>query len=153
MIDLEPVSTTGLRGLANELLRETHDDALSPLARGAEEMAERMRSELGRSGGPARPGDPPAKVRGALQDSVGRTAPFDDGDGLAVLVGIGVGDEAQAKVDSWLGRGVEVLAYAALHERGGFGADGRRYPPRAFARVAEEASEATFDSELARAFR
>ncbi len=153
MFAIDARTTGGVKGLGRELLRETHDDVLSPLARVAVAMVERMRAELGRSGGPSRPGDPPAKVTGALQDSVGRTAPYDVVDGVAILVGIGVGDEAQARVAAWKGRGEDVLARAALHERGGFGADGRRFPPRPFARIAEEAAEPKLDGELARAFR
>lgn len=147
------VRTEGAKGIGRDALRETHEDVLSPLARTAVKMVDEMRSNLGKAGGPSRPGEPPARETGALQDSVGRTAPYDDGDRVVIAIGIGVGSEAQARVDSWRGRGEDVLAKAALHERGGFGADGRRFPPRAFARVAEEAAEPTLDAELKRAFR
>ena len=134
--------TEGLQGLGRELLRDTRKAARSTLSRASTPFARRMRDNLSRRGGPSPPGQPPARVEGALRDVVGKDRPRRDGDEMSVAVGIGVGRAKQAKAAEWQAKGINVFAYAKLQEVGGIGADGRRYPPRPFARTAEEEIEA-----------
>lgn len=143
--------TVGLENMAAELLEETRKDALGPVARAGQRLAERMREKLSARGGPSRPGDPPAMEEGALRDSIGRTGPFSDPGRVQVAVGVGVGDEAARRVADWKSKGINVFEYADLHENGGTGADGRRYPPRSFARAAEAELEAEITADLERA--
>lgn len=134
--------TEGIDGLGAELLAETQEDVLSLIARAGEKLVRRAREKLGVGGGPSRPGDPPAKETGALQDSIGRTGPYTKPGTVELAWGVGVGDEALARVNDWKSRGVNVFEYAELHENGGVGADGRRYPARSFARSTEMELEA-----------
>lgn len=140
MIDFS-ARTTGLQGLDKELLADTRKVARSTLSKASTPFAKRMRDNLSKRGGPAPPGEPPARVTGALRDTVGKDRPRRDGDEMSVAVGIGVGRAKQAKAEEWRSKGINVFAYALLQERGGIGADGRRYPPRPFARTAEEEVE------------
>ena len=135
------VETTGIDGIARELLRDTLAIARSALSKASTPLARRMRNKLSQRGGPARPGDPPARVTGALRDTVGKDRPrVDEGD-ISVDVGIGVGKAKARRVAYWKTQGINVFEYALLHEHGGIGANGRRFPPRPFARPAEEESE------------
>lgn len=140
MIDFN-ARTEGLAGLSGELLRDTRKVARSTLSKASTPLAKRMRDKLSKRGGPSSPGDPPARVLGALRDAVGKDRPRRDGDTMSVMVGIGVGKAKARKVAEWKTKGVNVFEYALLHERGGIGADGRRYPPRSYARTAEEEAE------------
>ncbi len=143
-------TTQGLEGFGEELLRGTLKVAKSALSKAATPFARQMRNNLSKRGGPARPGDPPARLEGALRDTVGKDRPRASADGLevAVGIGIGVGKAKAAKVAEWKGKGINVFEYAVLHERGGIGADGRRYPPRPYARTAEAQVEAEVDAIL-----
>ncbi|MDK1102495.1 MAG: hypothetical protein QGD93_02560 [Actinomycetota bacterium] len=144
--------TTGLEGLGPELIRETQKVARKALSSTSTVLARRMRQKLSKKGGPSAPGEAPARVEGALRDSIGKDRPRRDGDTMSVKVGVGVGRAKARKVDEWKAKGVNVFEYAALHEHGGIGADGRRYPPRSYARAAEEETEAEIDSMLRAAF-
>lgn len=141
--------TEGINGLGLELLKQTEKDTLPLIARGGEKLVRRAREKLDIQGGPSRPGDPPAKEQGALQDSIGRTGPYTRPGIVELAWGVGVGDEALARVNEWKSRGVNVFEYADLHENGGTGADGRRYPPRSYIRSteAELEAEVVFDVE------
>ena len=135
--------TTGLVGLDKELLREARKDARSALSKGSTVLARAMRDKLSRRRGPAAPGDPPARVTGALRDTVGKDRPRRREDVMSVDVGIGVGKAKAARVEHWKGLGINVHEYDRLQEYGGvFHQDGRRYPARSFARSAEAESEA-----------
>lgn len=140
--------TTGLEGLGSELIRETRKVGRSALSKVSTVLARRMRQKLSKRGSPSAPGEAPARVEGALRDSVGKDRPRRKGDEMSVTVGPGVGKAKQRKVDEWKAKGVNIYEYATLHEHGGIGADGRRYPPRSYARAAEEESEAEIDSTL-----
>lgn len=139
------VFTEGIEGISHELLSDTRAIAKSALSKAATPLARRMRQLLSHrevGGGPAPAGDPPARVTGALRDTVGKDRPRVDRDGdIGVAVGIGVGKAKARRVEFWKGEGINVFEYAPLHEHGGLGADGRRYPPRPFARTAEEEAE------------
>ncbi len=139
-------STTGLEGLGPQLIRETQKVGRSALSKVSTVLARRMRQKLSKRGSPSSPGSPPARVEGALRDSIGKDRPRRDGDTLSVTVGVGVGRAKARKVQEWKAKGVNVFEYAALQEHGGIGANGRRYPPRPYARTAEEETEAEIDS-------
>ena len=143
-------TTEGLEGFGDELLRGTMKVAKSTLSRAATPFARQMRNNLSKRGGPSRPGSPPARDRGHLRSTVGKDRPrvSDDGTEVSVAVGIGVGKAKAAKVAELKGQGVNVFEFAILHERGGIGADGRRYPPRSYARLAERQVEAEVDAIL-----
>lgn len=138
--------TEGIDGLGAELLAETQEDVLSLIARAGEKLVRRAREKLGVGGGPSRPGDPPAKETGALQDSIGRTGPYTKPGTVELAWGVGVGDEALARVNDWKSRGVNVFEYADLHEHGGVasapGYHPRRYPARSYIRSTEQELEA-----------
>lgn len=134
--------TEGIQGLGAELLKETQEDVRPLIAQAGEKLVARAREKLDVRGGPSRPGDPPAKEEGALQDSIGRTGPFTRPGTVELAWGVGVGDEAARRVDEWKSRGINVFEYADLHENGGTGADGRRYPARSFVRSTELELEA-----------
>ena len=141
--------TTGLEGLGPELIRETRKVARSSLSQVSTVLARRMRQKLSKRGSPSAPGSPPARVEGALRDSIGKDRPRREGDEMYVNVGVGVGKAKERKVNEWKARGVNVYEYAILQEHGGvFHEDGRRYPPRSYARAAEEETEAEIDSML-----
>ncbi len=143
-------TTEGLEGFGDELLRGTLKVAKSTLSKAATPFARQMRNNLSRRGGPSRPGSPPAKDEGFLRAAVGKDRPrvADDGMSVSVAVGIGVGKAKAAKVAEQKGQGVNVFEFAILHERGGIGADGRRYPARPYARLAEAQVEAEVDQIL-----
>ncbi len=149
LYDIGVKSTTGLEGLGPELIRETQKVGRSALSKVSTILARRMRQKLSKKGSPSAAGEAPARVEGALRDSIGKDRPRRDGDELRVTVGVGVGRAKAAKVAEWKAKGVNVFEYALLHERGGaFHADGRRYPARSYARAAEEETEAEIDSML-----
>lgn len=135
------VETTGIAGIGEELLRDARAVAKSALSKAATPLARRMRNKLSQRGGPSRPGDPPARVTGALRDTVGKDRPRVDRGDISVDVGIGVGKAKARRVAHWKTEGINVFEYALLHEHGGIGADGRRFPARPFARPAEEEAE------------
>ena len=143
--------TVGLEGLAEELLEQTRKDALAPVAQAGQRLVDRMREKLSVRGGPSRPGDPPAMEEGALRDSIGRTGPYSDPGRVQIAVGVGVGNEATRRVAEWRSKGVEVFEYARLHEEGGVGAAGRRYPPRSYVRASELELQAEITADLERA--
>lgn len=140
--------TEGLVGLSGELLKETRKSGRSALSKSSTVLARRMRQKLSKRGSPAAPGEPPARVEGALRGVIGKDRPRRRDDLLFVLVGVGVGRAKERKVEEWKAKGINVYEYALLHERGGIGANGRRYPARSFARTAEEESEVEIDSML-----
>lgn len=142
------VETTGLAGFAKRLLRDTEQDALSPAARSAELAVRRARQKLSSRGGPSRPGEPPAMEEGALHDSIGRTGPFTRPGTVEIAWGVGIGDEALRRVNEWKAKDINVFEYAKLHEEGGTGADGRRYPPRSYLRSTEAEIEAQVTREI-----
>ena len=151
LYDVGVKSTTGLDGLGKELIRETRKVARSALSKASTVLARRYRDKLSKRsrGGPSAPGDPPARLTGALRSTVGKDRPRRDGDKFTVAVGIGIGKAKARRVEELKGKGVNVFEYAALLEHGGvFHADGRRYPPRPFARPAEEETEAEIVSIL-----
>lgn len=141
--------TTGLQGLGPELIKETRKVGRSSLSQVSTVLARRMRQLLSKRGGPSAPGDAPARVEGALRDSIGKDRPRRDGDKFSVAIGPGIGKAKARKVDEWKAKGVNIFEYAALQEHGGvFHEDGRRYPPRSYARAAEEETEAEIDAKL-----
>lgn len=148
LYDIGVKSTTGLDGLGPELIKETRKVARSALSKVSTVLARRMRQKLSKRGSPSAPGSPPARVEGALRDSIGKDRPRRDGDTFSVHVGPGVGRAKAAKVAAQKAEGINVFEYAALQEHGGVGADGRRYPPRSYARTAEEETETEIDSML-----
>lgn len=142
--------TEGIDGMGDDLLRGTLAIAKSTLSKAATPFARQMRNNLSKRGGPASPGAPPARVEGALRDAVGKDRPRVGKDfEISVAVGIGVGKAKARKVEEWKGKGINVFEYAILHEFGGVGADGRRYPPRSYARLAESQVEGEVDAILA----
>ena len=145
--DVGVKSTTGLQTVDRDI-REMRKDARRALSKSATVMRRAYARNLSKRRGPSAPGDPPARVEGALRDTVGKDRPRRDEDNFSVAIGIGVGKAKANKVAEWKARGINVYAYAALHERGGIGAGGRRYPPRPFARPAEEETEAEIRSIL-----
>ena len=148
LFDVAVKRTTGLEGLGPELIKETRKVGRSALSKVSTVLARRMRQKLSKRGSPSGPGEPPARVEGALRDSIGKDRPRRDGDKMSVAVGVGIGKAKARKVEEWKAKGVNVYEYAILQERGGIGADGRRYPPRSYARAAEEETEAEIDSML-----
>lgn len=144
MIRLEG-ETEGMEAMLESVVEENLEDAFSAVAEGGEMFTRAIRRKLGREGGPSAPGQPPAKDRGALQDSIGRTGPFIERGVVTLVVGVGVGDEALARVNAWKSKGVNVFEYAHLHEVGGIGADGRRYPARSYVRSTEMEIEGRLD--------
>ena len=141
--------TTGLEGLGPELIKETRKVGRSALSKVSTVLARRMRQKLSKRGSPSGPGAPPARLEGALRDSIGKDRPRRDGDKMSVAVGVGIGKAKARKVEEWKAKGVNVYKYAILHELGGiFHEDGRRYPARSYARAAEEETEAEIDSML-----
>ena len=140
--------TTGLEGLGPELIRETRKVGRSALSKVSTVLARRMRQKLSKRGSPSAPDEPPARVEGALRDSIGKDRPRRDGDKLSVSVGPGVGKAKARKVDEWKAKGVNIYEYAWTHEHGGVDKAGRRYPARSYARAAEEETEAEIDSML-----
>ena len=152
LFDVGVKGTTGLEGLGPELIRETRKVARSSLSSTSTVLRRGMVRKLSKRGGPSAPGSAPARVEGALRDSIGKDRPRRDGDKFSVDVGPGVGRAKARKVEAQKAEGVNIFEYAALHEFGGIGADGRRYPPRSFARAAEEEAEAEIDSMLRAAF-
>lgn len=153
MFGLRVVQTTGLDGLSDQLIKETRKAGRSALSKAATPLASAMRKNLSKRGGPSRPGGPPARDEGALRGTVGKDRPRRDGDNMSVAVGIGVGKTALRRANEWKAKGINVFEYAILQERGGIGADGRRYPARSFARLAEEQAEPAIDAILTEALR
>ena len=141
LFSLRASTSSGLEGFGDDLIVATRKVASSTLSRAATILARAYRNKLSKRGGPSRPGDPPARVTGALRDTVGKDRPRRDGAEMSVAVGIGMGRAKAARVAHWKAEGINVFEYAALHEHGGVGADGRRYPARSFARAAEEETE------------
>lgn len=138
-----------------EAIEQTRKDLLSPLARVADRFIELARRKLSVRGGPSRPGEPPALNEGMLRDGIGRTGPYSDPGTVEIAWGFGVGEEAMRRIEehaSRRGESVgEMFAIANLHEAGGVGADGRRFPPRAYIRPTEEELSAQVDADLQRA--
>lgn len=143
--------TTGLDGFDERLLAETRDDARPVVDASGRKLEERARQKLNVRGGPSRPGSPPARETGALQDSIGRSEVRTGSDEVEIEWGVGAGPAALARLRNWLGRGVDVRAYAELHEEGGIGADGRRYPARSYLRATEAELEPEIGVDLERA--
>ncbi len=139
-------NTSGLEGLGPQLIKETQKVGRSVLSKTSTVLAARMRQKLRKKGGPSSPGEPPARVDGALLSSIGKDRPRRDGDKMSVAVGVGIGKAKARKVAEWKEKGVNVFEYASLHEYGGTGADGRRYPARSYARSAEAETEDEIDS-------
>ena len=148
--DIGVKSTTGLQTVDRDI-REMQKGARRALSKSSTILARRMRDKLSKRRGPSAPGDPPARVEGALRDTVGKDRPKRDGDNFSVTIGIGEGKAKANKVAEWKAKGINVFEYALLQEHGGvFHEDGRRYPPRPFARPAEEESEAEIAAILER---
>lgn len=148
LYDIGVKGTTGLR-TADKDIREMQKDARRALSKTATILRRAYVQKLSKRRGPSAPGDPPARVAGALRDTVGKDRPRRDGDNFSVAIGIGEGKAKANKVAEWKAKGINVFEYAALQEHGGvFHADGRRYPPRPFARPAEEETEAEIRSLL-----
>ena len=147
--------TTGLEGLEKADIRELRKAARSALSKAATPFAKKYRDNLSkrRRGKPSPPGEPPARVTGALRDTVGKDRPRRKDDVMSVAIGIGVGKAKARRVQHWRSQGINVYAYALLLERGGKGAGGRQYPPRSFARLAEEQVEAEVVSILTESLR
>lgn len=143
--------TTGLAGLAESLLAETRDDLRPVVDSGGRKLEERARQKLSHRGGPSRPGDPPARETGALGDSIGRSEVRTASGEIEIEWGVGAGPSALARMRNWISRGVDVPAYAKLHEEGGVGAGGRRYPARSYLRSTELELEPAIDADLERA--
>ncbi len=160
------VKVTGIDGIGQELLRDARAVAKSTLSKASTPLARRYRQKLSRRG-PPRPGEPPARVTGALRSTVGKSAPKVDRDGdVVVHVGIGEGRAKARRVAELktgvikttlggvtataTGKGINVFEYALLLEHGGIGAGGRRYPPYPYARPAEEESVAEISAILER---
>jgi hypothetical protein len=141
--------TEGFEGFADDLLKSARKTSRTALSKAAAILARRMRENLNRRASPSTPGDPPARVTGALRASIGRDRPR-WGDGvMSVAVGVGQGKAAMRRVEEWKAQGVNVFEYASLHEHGGMGADGRIYPPRSYARAAEMVAEPEMISAMA----
>ena len=148
LFDIGVKSTTGLDGLGPELIKETRKVARSALSKVSTVLRRGMVQLLSKRGGPSAPGSAPARVEGALRDSIGKDRPRRDGDTFSVHVGPGEGRAKAAKVAAQKADGVNVFEYAPLLEHGGIDAGGRRQPPHPFARPAEEETEAEIDSML-----
>lgn len=134
--------TEGLDGkLAADLVKDTRKVGRKALSKGAAILAKRMRDKLNVRGGPSRPGEPPARVTGTLRKSIGRDRPRRRDDTMSVAVGVGTGKAAERRSLDFKAQGENVFAVGGIHENGGVGADGRRYPPRSFARAAELEAE------------
>lgn len=135
------VETTGIDGISEELLGDARAVAKSTLSKAATPLKRNMVRLLNVTGGPSSPGQPPAKLTGELRSTIGKGRPkLEDGD-VVVHVGPGEGKAAAGKVAALRAEGTEIFAALVLHEFGGLGADGRRYPARSYARRAEQESE------------
>ncbi len=145
------VETTGIDGISVELLRDTRAITKSALSKAATPLRRGMMRLLSDTGGPSAPGQPPARVTGALRSTIGKGRPVvEDGD-VAVHVGPGEGAAKAKRVAELKGEGINVFEYALLQEHGGvFHADGRRYPARSYARRAEAEAEAEISAILQR---
>ncbi len=160
------VHTTGIDGISRELLRDAIAVSKSALSKAATPLKRRMVQLLSVKGGPSSPGQPPAQVTGALRSTIGKGRPVvEDGD-VVVHVGPGEGKAAARKVTQLksgavttsfggvtataTGKGIDIFAVLVLHEYGGIGADGRRYPARSYARRAEAEAEPEISAILER---
>ena len=152
IIFLVDVHTTGIDGIAVELLRDAIAVSKSALSKASTPLRRGMVRLLSRTGGPSAPGEPPARVTGALRSTIGKGRPVvEDGD-VVVHVGPGEGKAAARKVAALKrGEGINIFEYALLQEHGGvFHEDGRRYPARSYARRAEAEAEAEISAILQR---
>ncbi len=144
------VHTTGIDGIAVELLRDAVAVSKSALSKASTPLKRGMVRLLSKRGGPSAPGEPPARLTGAMRSTIGKGRPVvEDGD-VVVHVGPGEGKAAAGKVAALRAEGTEIFAALVLHEFGGIGADGRRYPPRPFSRPAEEEAEGEISAILER---
>lgn len=144
------VVTTGIDGISVELLRDARAAAKSALSKAATPLKRGMVRLLSVEGGPSSPGQPPAKLTGELRSTIGKGRPVvEDGD-VVVHVGPGEGAAAARTVSALKGEGIDIFAPLVLHEFGGIGADGRRYPARSYARRAEAEAEAEISAILQR---
>lgn len=146
LFSLRTKETVGLEGLGDELVRETHKVGKSTLSKASTILASRMRKLLSSRAAPSQPGDPPARVEGALRDTIGKDRPRRAGDTITVKVGVGQGRAKARKVDYWKSQGINVYEYASLLEHGGRGAGHREYEARPFASRAEEETAAEIDA-------
>jgi hypothetical protein len=150
IIFIVDVKTTGIDGISRELLRDATAVAKSALSKASTPLKRGMVRLLNVTGGPSSPGQPPAKLTGELRSTIGKGRPVvEDGD-VVVHVGPGEGKAAAAKVAALRAEGTEIFAALVLHEFGGIGADGRRYPARSYARRAEREAEGEISAILER---
>ncbi len=152
LYDMKTKRTTGLKGLAPELIKLERKTSRTVLSKVATVLRRRMVQKLSTRGGPSAPGDPPARDEGHLRSVIGKDRPRRKDEIFTVAVGVGEGKAAARKVAELKAEGVEIFAIAVVHEHGGF-FNGRRYPARSFARSAEEEVVAEIDSVLRQAFR
>lgn len=149
MINLE-IESVGFKDLAKVLLQDLEAETFSPLAKVGEKAVERTREKLKRdTSPPSAPGEPPAFRSGALHDSIGRTGPYTDHEGVAIAWGVGVGDDASAVTKKQREQGVNVFAYAIIHERGGMVAHVRLLP-RPYMRPTQAELEGELEAEWRR---
>ncbi len=144
------VHTTGIDGISRELLRDAVAVSKSALSKASTPLKRGMVRLLSKRGGPSAPGEPPARVTGAMRSTIGKGRPVvEDGD-VVVHVGPGEGKAAARTVSALKSEGLDIFAVLVLHEFGGIGADGRRYPARPYARRAEAEAEAEISAILER---
>lgn len=149
------METKGLKGLWKNLIGETQRDALAPTAQAAAKIERKMYQKLSKRGGPARAGDPPAMDTGDLRKGIGRTGPFSRPGTVTAVVGYGVGDDAMRRISEIASdRGMtigEMFGKANIHEHGGIGAAGRRYPQRSYVRSTFDEMESEVVAAIRRA--
>lgn len=149
------METKGLKGWWKTLIGDTQRDALPPAAKAGEKIERRMFVKLSMRGGPSRAGDPPAMDTGDLREGIGRTGPFSTPGMVTVVVGYGVGDDAMRRIRKIASdRGMEIgelFGKANIHEHGGIGAAGRRFPQRSYVRSTFDEMEAEVVADIRRA--
>lgn len=138
--------TFGLDDFDTDLRKETLEDAIAPVARGANLVADRMKRAVNRLG-PSPPGTPVGKDEGHLQRAISSSPAEVHGNSVTAFVGVGAGPKGRAEVAKSRAEGVNVYEYAHTHEYGGV-VRGRRYPARSYLRSVVAESEAAVDALL-----
>lgn len=148
--------TSGLRGLADEIVAETLEEAEHLVADGAAELSNTVKRVLtGRRSGAERPvpeadrtyvasapGEPPAVMFGHLRNSVGWSRPEQAGDAVESRVGAALGIPVTEDADRRAQSVAE--AYARILEVGGWA--GHAYiDPRPYMAPAVDIAEPVID--------
>ena len=135
-LEQDPIKT---KGFAQGLVDETEVDVRPLIAKAGVMLVALAREKLSRMGGPSAPYQPPATVHGALLDTIGRTGPYTTPGQVTLAWGVGIGDQALARVNQWKAQGVNVYEYAHTLEVGGTVGEvhTRTYLPRPYIRPTE----------------